>query len=88
MPGGPALQMVMLGDSNQMFYPSVPDALPRHVRKLIEPQAAPTLGEMTVTKITMVPGVGRLKRAAAAVLGVRRLATVKNRCQLSTEKSA
>lgn len=37
LPGGPAVQSQMLGDSMVMFYPTTPDDLPRHVRKLIEP---------------------------------------------------
>lgn len=37
LPGGPAIQSRMLGDSMVMYYPSTADDLPRHVRKLIEP---------------------------------------------------
>lgn len=35
--GGPAVQMRMLGDSNVMHFAHVPDELPKHVRRLIEP---------------------------------------------------
>ncbi len=37
LPGGPAVQQQMLGDAMTMYYPSIADDLPRHVRKLIEP---------------------------------------------------
>lgn len=34
---GPALMQRMLGDSLEMFYPTIADELPKHVRRLIEP---------------------------------------------------
>lgn len=35
--GGPAIMQRMLGDSMEMFYPTVADELPKHVRRLVEP---------------------------------------------------
>lgn len=35
--GGPPIMQRMLGDSMEMFYPTIADELPKHVRRLIEP---------------------------------------------------
>lgn len=35
--GGPAIMQRMLGDSMEMFYPTIADEFPKHVRRLIEP---------------------------------------------------
>ena len=35
--GGPAIMQRMLGDSMEMYYPTVADELPKHVRRLVEP---------------------------------------------------
>lgn len=35
--GGPPIMQRMLGDSMEMFYPTIADEFPKHVRRLIEP---------------------------------------------------
>ncbi len=37
LPGGPAIQQQMLGDAMTMYFPTIADELPKHVRRLIEP---------------------------------------------------
>lgn len=37
LPGGAAIQMRQLGDALEMFFPTIADELPKHVRRLIEP---------------------------------------------------
>lgn len=35
--GGPPIMQRMLGDSMEMFFPTIADEIPKHVRRLVEP---------------------------------------------------